>query len=126
MQYDWLAKTAALHKESNQLGFDVRPSKIHGQGVFAIKPMAVDEELGVALIPIEENGFQRVYERNRLGLMINHSSSPNSRLCRKDDGYFLVIVVDIPQDEEVTVDYDDYYDQMQREMEDTGKSVYVI
>jgi hypothetical protein len=126
MKYDWLVRITSLHKEGEQLGFDIKPSKIHGEGVFSTQPMVANEIVGIALVPIEENNFQKVYQRNRLGLKINHSSSPNGRLCKRNDGYFLIVIVDVPQDEEVTVDYDDYYKQMQQEIEDTGKSVYVL
>jgi hypothetical protein len=127
MGYDWLVKLAESYKNAESLGFRIKPSRIHGSGAFAARPYKKDDLIGKALIPIEEDPFTTKYERNLLGMMLNHSKHPNAGLARQDDGcYYVIILIDVDEDDELVLDYDKYFEQVQEEMERTGKSVYVI
>jgi hypothetical protein len=127
MVYDWLVKLAEAHKNPERLGFRIKPSRIHGSGAFASRPYKKDDVVGKALAIIEDDPFTTKYERNLLGMMLNHSSEPNACLQRLDDGcYYVVILIDVNDDDELLLDYDKYYEQMIGEMQDTGKSIYVV
>jgi hypothetical protein len=128
MGYDWLVKLAETHKNAHSLGFRVKPSRIHGSGAFASRSYKKDDVVGLALKVIQNDPFIAKYERNLLGLMLNHSREPNANFRKLDDGSFYVVIIvdDVPEDDELVVDYDEYFKQMQREMEDTGKSIFVV
>ena len=87
----------------------IRPSTIHGVGVFAERRANKNEHVGVAI----EGGSLAQLQLpgiTRLGSLINHSYTPNARLqCSTARGqggtYFLVPNRNVDAGVELTVDY---------------------
>ena len=88
----------------------IRPSWIEGLGVFAVKEIRQDTELGVSHIEFENELY-----RTPLGGFINHSDTPN---CVKvelllSEGSFrkkwnLMTIKDIKEGDELTLTYTFY------------------
>ena len=77
--------------------FEIKPSPIHGEGVFATEPLAVGARVGPVRIGLN---------RTPLGYLTNHSGTPNAITCgREDGGGDLVTLRAIAEGEEITIDY---------------------
>lgn len=79
--------------------YDIRNSKIHGKGVFAIndiEPSAIHEGI------VFKWGIPQV---TKFGSMINHSYKPNTHLEKINGKYYLVNNKKINKGDEITVDY---------------------
>jgi len=81
-------------------------SAIHGTGVLATQPLSVGTVVDVAIerrwcymVPVVTRDF---------GRYINHSRNPSAQLvwCRRTWSWYLVTLVAVPRDGELTVDYD--------------------
>lgn len=84
----------------------VGPSKIHGQGVHALKNISKGTVIGTGIyfafvfIPVVTSDF---------GSLINHSFKPNTDLVFNDEGDWKWVVVanrDISKEEEITLNYE--------------------
>ncbi|MDH5676025.1 MAG: SET domain-containing protein [Myxococcales bacterium] len=95
--------------------FEVRPSDIHGRGLFATRPIKAGAQLGVyegvetkrngkyVLWVVDEDGSEvGISGKNELRFL-NHSSEPNCEL----DGVELSSLRDIEPGEELTLHYGD-------------------
>lgn len=86
-------------------GLTIKPSKIEGLGLFTIKPIKSDTNLGVAHIYCDCNA-QII--RTPLGGFINHSNKPNAKLIKYYSCNYLYTIKDIEPLEEITVTYTMY------------------
>ena len=81
----------------------IRPSWIEGLGVFAIKEIRSDVELGVSHIEFENELY-----RTPLGGFINHSEKHNCVRIKKGNKWFVKTIKDIFPNEELTLKYTIY------------------
>ncbi|NJO18670.1 MAG: SET domain-containing protein [Thioploca sp.] len=100
-------------------------SKIDGTGIFADKDLGMYDEIGMALELRKADKNSIYYERTRLGLMLNHSDTPNAYLEKIGNDYYLVARLAIQSGDEITVDYDRYKKQLKNEEDKTKRSVIV-
>ena len=78
----------------------IRPSWIEGLGVFAIKEIRQDTELGVSHIEFENELY-----RTPLGGFINHSDKPNCVRIKNGNKWLLKTTQDIFPNQELTLSY---------------------
>ena len=86
--------------------YEIRKSKIHGEGIFATRKINKDEVIGIPLylkyyfIPVITREF---------GRKINHSYDPNSILQKNQDApasWSLIANKTIRKGEEITLNYE--------------------
>jgi len=87
-----------IYSKSLQNNYVIRPSSIHGNGVFAKKDFKKGEFINTHFEPGEKiTGF---------GANLNHCPNPNARSIKQGDGgYKTYAEKNIAQDDEVTLDY---------------------
>ena len=78
----------------------IRPSWIEGLGVFAVKEIKQDTELGVSHIEFENELY-----RTPLGGFINHSDKPNCVRIKNGNKWLLKTIKDIFPNQELTLNY---------------------
>ena len=78
----------------------IRPSWIEGLGVFAVKEIRQDTELGVSHIEFENELY-----RTPLGGFINHSDKPNCVRIKNGNKWLLKTIQDIFPNQELTLNY---------------------
>ena len=78
----------------------IRPSWIEGLGVFAVKEIRQDTELGVSHIEFENELY-----RTPLGGFINHSNKPNCVRIKNGNKWLLKTTQDIFPNQELTLTY---------------------
>jgi len=78
----------------------IRPSWIEGLGVFAVKEIRQDTELGVSHIEFENELY-----RTPLGGFINHSDKPNCVRIKNGNKWLLKTIQDIFPNQELTLSY---------------------
>ena len=78
-------------------------SKIHGQGLIAKEDIAKGTDLGVSHY---RKGDEVI--RTPLGGFMNHSESPNAELIGIGRAKYLITLIDIMPDEEITLSYTMY------------------
>ncbi len=86
----------------------IRPSKIHGLGLFATEDIAKDVKLGISHVKDEDAKDGTV--RTPLGGFVNHSYSPNVDLLDDNKQWIMVTINEIKKGDELTVDYTPWYD----------------
>jgi SET domain-containing protein len=107
--------------------FDIRPSTIHGEGVFATRPIKTGEEFGPILVLDPNNRTETSYIRNQFGKKFNHSNRPNAAFKHHPDGWWVYALQDIAASEEITLDYAAYKRQIIAEYKSgDGKNVCVV
>uniref|UniRef100_A0A6C0ECG5 SET domain-containing protein n=1 Tax=viral metagenome TaxID=1070528 RepID=A0A6C0ECG5_9ZZZZ len=84
---------------NNNSFFEIRPSKIHGVGVFTRKQFFTGEAVLKAIELSQEITY--------LGKHVNHSNNPNTVLKLQNDGWYLLALRNINPNEEITADYKD-------------------
>jgi len=97
----------------------VRISPIHGRGLFALEAIAAGEYIGFyAGRPTQDNGEHVLwveqsgnddwtgYDGTNALRFMNHSARPNGEM----DGQQLYALRDIWPDEEITIDYGEWFD----------------
>ena len=89
---------------------EIRPSPIHGHGLFAKEKISKGTKLGIS--HVYHDWFQDGWIRTPLGGFYNHSETPNCELVHKtmDSGFqtgiqLLVTIIDIAPNEELTCTY---------------------
>ena len=89
---------------------EIRPSPIHGQGLFAKKHIPKGSTLGIS--HVYHDWFQDGWIRTPLGGFYNHSNAPNCEIVAKvlDAGFrtdvqLLVTLTDIEPDVELACTY---------------------
>ena len=81
---------------------ELRPSEIHGYGVFALEDIPAGEMLGLSHIQSPE------LIRTPLGGYINHSMNPNCIRILEGNRWYLQAITDISEGEEITLMYKGY------------------
>lgn len=81
----------------------IKKSCIHGLGLFAIKNIPLETELGIS--HIKDDRFSHGYIRTPLGGFFNHSKNPNCEAVYKRDFIKIRTLTDINSGEEITVNY---------------------
>ena len=81
---------------------ELRPSEIHGYGVFALEDIPAGEMLGLSHIQSPE------LIRTPLGGYINHSMNPNCIRIQEGNRWYLQTIQDISEGEEITLMYKGY------------------
>ena len=81
---------------------ELRPSEIHGYGVFALEDIPTGEMLGLSHIQSPE------LIRTPLGGYINHSMNPNCIRILEGNRWYLQSIQDIEEGEEITLMYKGY------------------
>ena len=81
---------------------ELKPSNIHGYGVFAVAPIPAGEMLGLSHINAPE------LIRTPLGGYINHSMNPNCIRIQEGNRWYLQTIQDISGGEEITLMYKGY------------------
>ena len=81
---------------------ELRPSEIHGYGVFAVAPIPAGKVLGMTHIESPE------LIRTPLGGYINHSMNPNCIRILEGNRWYLQAIADISDGEEITLMYKGY------------------
>ena len=99
---------------------EVKPSPIHGTGVFAKQPVSKGQVIGVSHIrkTFEKNGeiYQAPFPSKILGGYNHSNSSPNINVKDNGDHIVMYAIRDIQPGEEIIGDYDD------NDIEDLEKS----
>lgn len=88
------------------LSYEVRDSDVHGKGVFSLKPIRKDS---VICTPLKVNYYIIVDISQDVGVYINHSWCPNSKLVKRSNElvWDLVAIEDIKKGDEIRMDYRD-------------------
>ena len=81
---------------------ELRPSEIHGYGVFALEDIPAGQILGMSHIQSPE------LIRTPLGGYINHSMNPNCIRILEGNRWYLQSIADISDGEEITLMYKGY------------------
>ena len=81
---------------------ELRPSEIHGYGVFALEDIPAGKVLGLSHIQSPE------LIRTPLGGYINHSMNPNCIRILEGNRWYLQSIQDIEEGEELTLMYKGY------------------
>ena len=81
---------------------ELRPSEIHGYGVFALEDIPAGKVLGLSHIQSPE------LIRTPLGGYINHSMNPNCIRILEGNRWYLQAIADISEGEEITLMYKGY------------------
>ena len=81
---------------------ELRPSEIHGYGVFALEDISAGQMLGLSHIQSPE------LIRTPLGGYINHSMNPNCMRIQEGNRWYLTAISDIRVGEEITLMYKGY------------------
>ena len=81
---------------------ELRPSEIHGYGVFALEDIPAGKMLGLSHIQSPE------LIRTPLGGYINHSMNPNCIRILEGNRWYLQSIADISDGEEITLMYKGY------------------
>ena len=81
---------------------ELRPSEIHGYGVFALEDIPAGQMLGLSHIQSLE------LIRTPLGGYINHSMNPNCIRILEGNRWYLQSIQDIEEGEELTLMYKGY------------------
>ena len=81
---------------------ELRPSEIHGYGVFALEDIPAGQMLGLSHIQSPE------LIRTPLGGYINHSMNPNCMRIQEGNRWYLYAISDIRVGEEITLMYKGY------------------
>ena len=81
---------------------ELKPSDIHGYGVFAVAPIPAGKVLGLSHIQSPE------LIRTPLGGYINHSMNPNCIRIPEGNRWYLQTIQDISEGEEITLMYKGY------------------
>lgn len=104
----------------------VQTSSIHGNGVFANKDIAANEDVGVSIPLLKEDSVTKVFERNTFGLLINDSQEPNVKCVKIGTDWHFVAIKLIEKDEEILIKYEEYQKEIRSEVQVTRKRVLVI
>ncbi len=89
--------------------FEIKKSNISGKGVFALKDLKKDLELGLAFEKISETGNpDKDYLRTDLGAFVNHSKNNNLILKQKNKKFIYITKKVIKKDEELLLNYQDF------------------
>ena len=81
---------------------ELKPSDIHGYGVFAVAPIPAGKMLGLSHIQSPE------LIRTPLGGYINHSMNPNCMRIQEGNRWYLYAISEIRVGEEITLMYKGY------------------
>jgi len=81
----------------------IKKSNIEGLGLFAVKTIAKNTDLGMIHF-----SYGELLIRTPLGGFINHSLKPNCKKLDLDQEWHLKTLVDIKKDEELTLKYTMY------------------
>ena len=81
----------------------IKKSNIEGLGLFAVKTIAKNTDLGMIHF-----SYGELLIRTPLGGFINHSLKPNCKKIDLDQEWHLKTLVDIKKDEELTLKYTMY------------------
>jgi len=84
----------------------VRPSKIHGEGLFTTSRLPAGENIGLGMTQTGNTGsLDADYKQTPHAKKVNHSASPNMKLVRKGGKLFMVTTKPVQSGEELTSDY---------------------
>jgi 8-oxo-dGTP pyrophosphatase MutT (NUDIX family) len=111
-------------KTSDDTGWEVADSAIHGKGIMATKPYVVGDIVGKALDPSGKD-----WELTELARFCNHQKHQNSDIKKNADGEFdLVAIKDIDAGDEITSNYEQVTEAIgpDSEMRQDGKPVPVV
>ena len=86
----------------------IKPSEIHGLGLFATEDIAKGVILGIS--HFEDEDTEDGVIRTPLGAFANHSYTPNANVIDDTKKWTLITVQDIKKGEEITVDYSPWYE----------------
>ena len=78
----------------------IKPSSIEGLGLFAVKTIPKNTDLGMIHFTYGE-----LIIRTPLGGFINHSDKPNCKKLDLEDEWHLKTITEIKKDEELTLKY---------------------
>jgi|TARA_R110000824_G_scaffold315744_1_gene502906 SET domain-containing protein len=78
----------------------IKPSFVHGLGLFATREIKKDTELGISHIEVDD-----VLYRLPLGAFINHSETSNCVRVKVNNKWYLKTIIDIMPDQELTLTY---------------------
>jgi len=78
----------------------IKPSFIHGLGLFATKEIKKDTELGLSHIEVDD-----VLYRTPIGGFINHSETSNCIRIKVNNKWYVKTKTDIMPDQELTLTY---------------------
>ena len=81
----------------------IKKSNIEGLGLFAVKTIAKNTDLGMIHF-----SYGELLIRTPLGGFINHSLKPNCKKLDLDQEWHLKTLIDIKKDEELTLKYTMY------------------
>ena len=81
----------------------IKKSNIEGLGLFAVKTIAKNTDLGMIHF-----SYGELLIRTPLGGFINHSLKPNCKKIDLDQEWHLKTLIDIKKDEELTLKYTMY------------------
>ena len=81
----------------------IKPSFIHGLGLFATRKIKKDTELGLSHIEVDD-----VLYRTPIGGFINHSETSNCIRIKVNNKWYVKTKIDIMPEQELTLTYSLY------------------
>ena len=81
----------------------IKPSFIHGLGLFATREIKKDTELGLSHIEVDD-----VLYRTPIGGFINHSETSNCIRIKVNNKWYVKTKIDIMPEQELTLTYSLY------------------
>lgn len=96
-----------IFEEEYRKCLEVKPSKIHGKGLFVNSSFRKDTCLFVAIKTIDDNATiqSERYKVTELGKWVNHSKSPNGKLIKLGGLFFFKLIRNVSANTELTGDY---------------------
>ena len=107
--------------------FYIAPSSIHGKGIHASRNFKVGEDIGYVARAVSKSAIGKEYfqtnlsskletkiERSELEKYLNHTNEPNARCKSIGSEIRLIAIKPIKKDEEIVVDYDDAYKELDK------------
>lgn len=89
--------------------FEIKKSKIHGNGCFASEPIKKGEIIGAAFVKIKNTGnCDADYQRTKLGQFVNHFYKPNLKIKKDGNEILFVAKNTIDAGEELFANYEEF------------------
>jgi len=103
--------------------FKTKQSKISGLGNFSTRDIPVETLLGIGIVNIRCSGkLDLDFIVTDLLKFINHSDMPNVYYKKDNNNYYLYALKDIYKDEELTIDYNQFDIEGNREFTEKIKT----
>ena len=96
-----------IFEEEYRKCLEVKPSKIHGKGLFTNSSFKKDTCLFVAIVTVDPKATtdDKKYKVTEIGKWVNHSTSANGKLIQLGSLFFFKLIKSVSANDELTGDY---------------------